>query len=226
MNWKDTITAHSARILSKRDFPLLAKDLAWRLIKFATRCGRSNPFSFALRPLASHKHLRVIVGVNLAILAGALAIYGPIPAFAGDSIGGQIEINVRPEGEISLATIEAVQIPLSGYRLTQSFNWYHPGLDLAAPKGTPVFPVMTGRVAEVEYGRFGYGNNIVLAHANGYETRYAHLSKIEVAKGQEVNLGSEIGQVGSTGRSSGPHLHLEVYANTAPVNPKAILDIK
>lgn len=226
MKWKDTITAYSSRILARRGIPVVIKDFAWKLLWFVVRCGRSNPISFALRPLVSHRHIRMAVGVNLAVLALFAALYGPLPSFAGDNIGGQIEINVVPEGEVNLATIEAVQNPVSGYRLTQSFSWYHPGLDLAAPIGTPVYPVMPGYVAEVEYGRFGFGNNIVLTHINGYGSRYAHLSKIEVQKGQEVTMNTEIGQVGSTGHSSGPHLHLEIYSEGTPVNPKAILDIK
>ena len=225
MNWKDTITAISARVLQKRYLPVAVKDLAWRLIVFAARCGRSNPVSFILRPLVAHRSLRVAVGVNLMLLVGFLAIYGPLPSFAGDSTGGQLEINIHPEGEVNLATRPSVQLPVADFRLTQGFSWYHPGIDMAVPVGRPIHPIMAGTVATVEYGRFGYGNNITLAHANGYGSRYAHLSKIEVAKGQTVNLDTEIGQVGSTGHSTGPHLHLEIYSSGEAVNPKTVLGL-
>ncbi len=187
---------------------------------------RSNPISFALRPLVAHKQLRITVGVNLAILAVLLAIYGPLPTFAGDSIGGPLEVNVRSEGEVNLTTVESVQIPVSNFRLTQGYSWYHPGVDLAALKGESVRPVMVGQVTKVETGRFGYGNNVTVIHPNGYQSLYAHLSKIEVTEGQTVALSDQVGQVGSTGRSSGPHLHLEISANGSSVNPKVLLDLK
>ncbi len=214
MNWKDTITTLSARVLQKR-----------YLSVFAARCGRSNPISFVLRPMVAHRNLRGAVGVNLALLVGFLAIYGPLPSFAGDSTGGRLEINVHSEGEVNLATNQSVQLPVTDFRLTQGYNWYHPGIDMAAPIGQPVYPVMAGTVATVEYGRFGYGNNIVLFHAKGYSSRYAHLSKIEVAEGQTVKLNTEIGQVGSTGHSTGPHLHLEIYSSGETVNPKTVLGL-
>jgi len=226
MSWKDITTNVSARILRQRDLPLVLKGLAWRLILFAVRCGRSNPISFALRPVVAHRSFRVAVGINLAVLAIFMAVYGPLPSFAGDNVGGQLEINVRSEGNVNLATIPAVQLPLSDFRITQGYFWYHPGIDMAAPTGTAVHPVMTGTVAEIDYGRFGYGNNVLLNHANGYGSRYAHLSKIEVTAGQTVTLDTEIGKVGSTGHSTGPHLHLEIYANGNPINPRGVLDLQ
>ncbi len=226
MSWKNTITAVSAQALQKQDLPVLVKELFWRLINFVARCGHSHPFSFALRPITNHKHLRVGIGLSLALLVAALAFYGPLPSFAGDSIGGKAEVNIHPEGEINLATLPSVQIPVHNFRLTQGYSWYHPGVDLAATKGTPVQPVMPGQVTKVEYGKLGYGNHIEVTHANGYQSLYAHLSKIEVTSGQTVDMTTEIGQVGSTGHSTGPHLHLEVSINGATVNPKALLDIK
>ena len=226
MSWKDTITAWSTRVLKRRRFPVPLKELAWRLGVFVAKCGRSHPISFALRPVMTHRKLRIVVGVNLAILMGLLAIYGPLPTFAGDSVGGRLEINIHPEGEVNLSTPPSVRIPLANYHLTQGFYWFHPGVDLATQVGEPVYPVMPGRVAKAEYGYFGYGNHILLTHANGYETLYAHLSKIDVSEGQTVNLESKIGEVGSTGRSTGSHLHLEIRTNNSPVNPKSILDLR
>lgn len=226
MTWKDSTTTLSARALQKRDFPLVVKELAWRLIVFIAKCGRSNPISFALRPVMAHRSFRVTVGVNLAVLAIFVAVYGPLPSFAGDSVGGQLEVNIHTEGEINLATIPSVQLPVIDYKLTQGFFWYHPGVDMAASTGAAIRPIMAGSVVQIEQGRFGYGNNIIIDHSNGYSSRYAHLSKIEVTQGQTVTLDTEIGKVGSTGHSSGPHLHLEIYSDGRPVNPRAVLGIK
>ena len=207
MTWKDIITAWSSQALQKRGLPVLVKELSWRLI-------------------TNHKHFRVGIGLSLAILVATLAVYGPLPSFAGDSVGGKGGVNIHPEGEVILATLPSVQLPVHNFRLTQGYNWYHPGIDLAAHKGEPVNPVMPGQVTEVEYDKFGYGNHVEVAHANGYVSLYAHLAKIEVTSGQTVDMNTEIGQVGSTGHSTGPHLHLEVSVNGATVNPKTFLDLK
>jgi murein DD-endopeptidase MepM/ murein hydrolase activator NlpD len=95
---------------------------------------------------------------------------------------------------------------------------FHPGQDIAAPHGTPVFAPADGRVVEAGW-KNGYGQTVVVDHGNGLTTRYGHLSKIEVSMGQELRRGDELGQVGSTGRSTGPHLHYEVRVGELPVSP-------
>ncbi len=108
--------------------------------------------------------------------------------------------------------------PTSG-TITQRFVWYHKGIDIAN-RGVPgVLAVDSGRVVSSGWSPAGYGNHVMIDHGNGYRTLYAHLSKIYVVAGQTVNRGSSIGQMGSTGRSSGPHLHFEVIQNGAHVNP-------
>ncbi|MCO6497486.1 MAG: M23 family metallopeptidase [Chitinophagaceae bacterium] len=100
----------------------------------------------------------------------------------------------------------------------------HKGLDIRAPMGAPVKAMAKGVVTFA--GRNGgYGNCIVVKHANGYETLYGHLSKILVSKGQQIEIGQQIGKVGSTGRSTGPHLHYEVHRNGKKVNPKSYLTL-
>ncbi len=96
---------------------------------------------------------------------------------------------------------------------------HHNGMDIAANSGTAVFAADGGRVVLAEwYG--GYGNCIMIEHGNGYKTLYGHLSYIGVREGQYVNQGDTIGQVGSTGNSTGPHLHFEVYANGNRIDPE------
>ncbi len=94
----------------------------------------------------------------------------------------------------------------------------HSGTDFKAPTGTPVLATGSGKV--IKAGRKGgYGKVVEIKHANGMTTRYAHLSRILVKVGQRVNMGSRIGKVGSTGRSTGPHLHYEVRRNDTARNP-------
>ena len=95
----------------------------------------------------------------------------------------------------------------------------HAGIDLAAPIGTPIYATADGTVGEAGYNNGGYGNLIKVDHGRGIETRYAHLSAILVSPGQRVTRGQMIGRMGSTGRSTGSHLHYEVRIDGRAVNP-------
>jgi murein DD-endopeptidase MepM/ murein hydrolase activator NlpD len=99
---------------------------------------------------------------------------------------------------------------------------YHEGQDIDAAYGTPVQVAAGGKVTIAGWLR-GYGNVVYVDHGNGLSTRYGHLSEIDVTVGQTVTQGQKIGLVGSTGRSTGPHLHYEVRINNQPVDPKPYL---
>lgn len=99
---------------------------------------------------------------------------------------------------------------------------YHEGQDIDAEYGDPVIAAGSGRVTIAGRQR-GYGNVVYIDHGAGLSTRYGHLSQIHVAVGQTVTRGQKIGLVGSTGRSTGPHLHYEVRINNQPVDPKRYL---
>jgi murein DD-endopeptidase MepM/ murein hydrolase activator NlpD len=112
-----------------------------------------------------------------------------------------------------------------GYR-TDPFNGrgaMHAGIDFKGAIGSPIFAAADGRVTFAGQ-KSGYGNAIEITHANGLLTRYAHLSRIGVKVGQLVAAGSTIGGLGSTGRSTGPHLHFEVRINDRAVNPRPFLE--
>ena len=95
----------------------------------------------------------------------------------------------------------------------------HSGLDIAAAPGTPIYAPANGVVSYVGY-ESGYGNLVTIDHGYGVKTRYAHNSEVTVKYGQQVKRGDKIAAVGSTGRSSGYHLHYEVRVNGVAVNPK------
>lgn len=126
-----------------------------------------------------------------------------------------------------------MKTPINGARLSSGFgNRRHPilgytklhkGTDFAAPTGTPIYAAGNGRL--VFYGRNGsYGNFAKIEHANGYQTAYAHMSRFAagVSRGSFVKQGQVIGYVGTTGQSTGPHLHYEVYVGGKPVNAMAL----
>ncbi len=104
-----------------------------------------------------------------------------------------------------------------------AFQRYHTGIDLAAPTGTPVYAAKAGQVVVAGWSRFGYGFHVILDHGGGLETLYAHLSRMAVRAGEFVEQGQVIGYVGSTGWSTGPHLHFEVRVGGQPRNPLSYL---
>lgn len=108
--------------------------------------------------------------------------------------------------------------PTVGARITQYFSWRHYAIDIANKTGTPVYATDTGVVEVAGWGR-GYGNQIVIDHGGGRKSRYGHLSKFYVEKGETVNKGEAIAAMGSTGHSTGPHLHFEYIIDGVKYNP-------
>ena len=133
--------------------------------------------------------------------------------------------------EEMLASIPAIQ-PVSnkdlsriasgfGYRIDPVYKTpkMHAGLDFAAPLGTPIYATANGRVAQVAYEETGYGTHVILDHGFGYRTLYGHMIKAKARPGEKVQRGEVIGWVGSTGKSTGPHVHYEVIRNTEKTDP-------
>ena len=100
---------------------------------------------------------------------------------------------------------------------------FHPGLDFKGPMGAPIYAAARG-VVSFAGQRSGYGNCIEVTHGPGLVTRYAHMSAFRAHQGEQVAAGQQIGAIGSTGRSTGPHLHFEVRINDHPVNPRPFLE--
>jgi len=113
----------------------------------------------------------------------------------------------------------SLRTPLYGYIVTTQFWAYHPGVDLATAFGTPIYAADAGRVIWSGWDNTGYGYMILIDHGNGMRTRYAHMSWLIANYGDYVAKGEQIGKVGSTGHSSGPHLHFEVIVNGIARNP-------
>jgi len=108
--------------------------------------------------------------------------------------------------------------PISGV-ISQRYWVGHPAIDIAAPRGTTIVAADSGFVVHIESGTTGYGRMIIIDHGNGYQSLYAHLNTYFVEVGQSVAKGEAIGQCGSTGNSTGPHLHFEIRLNGASYNP-------
>jgi murein DD-endopeptidase MepM/ murein hydrolase activator NlpD len=141
-------------------------------------------------------------------------------------------VKLSKNKEKLLASIPAI-MPINHkdlfHTISSNFGWrthpiyktqqFHPGMDFAYPQGTPIYASGDGLIETADDMAQGYGNHVVINHGFGYQTLYGHMSKIAVHANQKVNRGQLIGYVGSTGLSTGPHLHYEVIKNGEKVNP-------
>ncbi len=133
------------------------------------------------------------------------------------------------EMTLCVPAIPPLNIGSSRIRFSSSFGYrkdpfhgdyrMHTGVDLSGPQGETIYATGNGRVIDIGFDFFGYGNFILIDHGFGYKTRYAHLKSSLVTIGRVVKRGEEIGLMGNTGRSKGPHLHYEVIYRNRPVNP-------
>lgn len=213
---------------------LEARQLAFveRLTRFADR--RSARAAQTIRRLGLNP------GAMLAKLDDRSAQGGPFIALATSS-DGSTDPRFRRLGA-SLARMEVLERGLAGIPqvspanddfISSGFGYrsdpftggaaFHAGLDFKGPIGTPIYAAAEGivRFAGVKQG---YGNCLEIDHGNGLITRYAHMSRFGARVGQQVAAGNVIGAIGSTGRSTGPHLHFEVRINDRPVNPRPFLE--
>lgn len=211
-----------------------ARQLAFveRLTRFADR--RSARAAQTIRRLGLNP------GAMLAKLDDRSAQGGPFIALA-TSADGSTDPRFRRLGA-SLARMEVLERGLAGIPqvspanddfISSGFGYrsdpftggaaFHAGLDFKGPIGTPIYAAAKGvvRFAGVKQG---YGNCVEIDHGNGLITRYAHMSRFGARVGQQVSAGNVIGAIGSTGRSTGPHLHFEVRINDRPVNPRPFLE--
>jgi len=149
----------------------------------------------------------------------------------GDLADALTRLNALEQGLVAIPSGRPTTSPMLsssyGYR-RDPFNGsaaFHAGIDFPGSYGQPILSAAAGRVAYVGT-RQGYGNVVEIDHGNGIMTRYAHLSGFAVRPGQEVSRGVGIGRMGSTGRSTGTHLHFEVRVNGAAINPRRFLEVK
>ncbi|MBI2086463.1 M23 family metallopeptidase [Candidatus Daviesbacteria bacterium] len=123
---------------------------------------------------------------------------------------------------ISKSFSKPLNLPHPGFLTTKFSNW-HPGIDIAAGLGMPVRPIIDGEVIKAGVDFFGLGNYVEISHQNGFNSKYAHLGKIYVKKGDKVTSDNLLGEVGLSGRTSGAHTHLEITLNGDYIDPQTIL---
>ena len=192
----------------------------YRLIVPAPRPGRpgSHPISKFFRRTFEHKRVRKVFSAGLTVLVLTFGQMSNLLASATQA--SEPTLISQPENQV--ITLTTLEKPLDG-RLAQGFHGFHKGIDLLAPLGTPIQPIADGQVVEVSFGRIGWGNTAAVQHANGLVSRYAHMSQIHVTVGQPITKDQAMGNVGLTGWTTGPHLHLEVYQGGRAIDPASVL---
>ncbi|WP_062220318.1 M23 family metallopeptidase [Aureimonas sp. D3] len=185
-------------------------------------------------------HLAEVLGsVGIRVEETKPAIGGPyIPADGELSFSNSLNLLDQALQTYGRLKTKSARVPLAdplpGARVTSTFGVrsdpffrraaLHSGVDLAAPTGTLVRATASGKVVSAgEAG--GYGMMVEIDHGNGFSTRYAHLSEIDVASGSAIKAGQIVGRVGSTGRSTGSHLHYEVRTDETPVDPERYIRV-
>jgi len=157
------------------------------------------------------------------VLSFALSGYYPTIAIPPVKRSQVYASSLEQKGEIIANSFsKPLVLPHPGY-LSTRFSSYHPGVDIATGLGMPIHPITEGEIEKVGRDFFGLGNFVEVLHQNGFRSKYAHMGRIFVSVGDKVTSENTLGEVGLTGRTTGPHTHLEVTRNGNFVNPLALL---
>ncbi|MBN2854365.1 M23 family metallopeptidase [Patescibacteria group bacterium] len=184
----------------------------------------ANTYKIESEEIALHNNISVDSSLKIGqklILPGATKITTSAPrTTTSSSYTGVSVIKDLVKAPAAQADGDNMVWPAEGKRITQYFSWAHNGLDIANKTGTAIYAAEAGTVEISASGwNGGYGNTILINHGDGKKTRYGHLSVLYVKVGDSVEKGENIGAMGSTGRSTGPHLHFEVVINGTRYNP-------
>jgi murein DD-endopeptidase MepM/ murein hydrolase activator NlpD len=240
--FNQTFDTELARTLSKAGGFGLSGFLQQALDRYAGGTSEATPASAGTQPAITPSMLPAIAdyvsrasrttpgdeGLDSAATAVMAPVATPVPTTADLVRGARSAARavIRETPATTASGLAELERPTA--RLTSAFGWrkdpltgaakFHSGVDLKAAEGDPVGATGAGRV--VFSGRNGgYGNSVVIEHANGVRTRYAHLSALLVAVGDQVSEGQPIGLAGHTGRATGPHVHYEVLEHGRAVDP-------
>lgn len=160
-----------------------------------------------------------IFSLILLTLAGYQPTFG-MPPVKRSNVKAQYQ---EQKGEIIANSFsKPLILPHPGY-LSTRFSSYHPGIDIAAGLGMPIHPILDGEIIEAGRDLFGLGNYVVISHEKDLQSKYAHMGRIFVKKGDKVTSENTLGEVGLSGRTSGPHTHLEITHNGKYIDPLTLL---
>lgn len=211
-----------------RDF-LLKRQQKSLLPKGTYKRDALNPKFLNIKPrlvLSIAKDLQRLKNTLTRIsFVGILILYflGYYPTFNFPPIARSEARAVEQRYEvIAEAFKQPINLPHPGY-LSSKYSSYHPGVDIATGLGMPIHPISDGVVTAVNFGFWGYGNHVVVTHSDGFQSLYGHMGRIFVKKDQPITTSNYLGEVGLTGRTSGPHTHLEITHDGKYIDPLTIL---
>lgn len=184
------------------------------------RVRKGNKLSRFFVHIFQHKKAKKVLPAYVAaIIVTSAYMPKPFPA----TVSAAEMAPVSHAQQLVVATVQGTRYPVDTISITTRYSFFHPGIDFDGITGDPIYPFMAGKVELIERSKVGYGLSIIVNHGNGYSSRYAHLSKVNVEVGQPVENSTVIGLMGATGRSFGDHLHFEVYEYGKPINPMTLL---
>ena len=181
----------------------------------------SHPFSKLLRPWFEQKRIKAALGglISMTTLASGMILMptniGTVSA-SFDTIDPQVQIETQKR---------FADILPGNTGVSQLYHDGHPGIDITAPLGTKIYPLKDGTVVKLENSKWNYGRAAYIDHGDGKLTLYAHMGKVYVEEGDVVTPKTVIGEVGITGRTTGPHLHFELRVKGEAINPLPYLDV-
>ena len=212
LGWRLVIYVGWSLVLGMLMLPYLVIKL------FTPRKDGGQPVSQFFRKAFESKKAKRIIGISLT---GLMVLFGTMSNIwaAQEEIGEEAVLAVPEEVVITNTSLNK---PLEG-KISQRFSIYHQGVDILAPVGTVIKPIAVGKVKQIAFSGWGYGNTVLIEHKNGLSSRYAHLKNIYVGLNNSVDEETEIGTVGMSGWTTGPHLHLEIHQNGQAVNPLTVL---
>lgn len=167
------------------------------------------------------KTIKAILGgvFSMTSLASGL-VFLPVDQTVASANMQSLNTDIPMETQKSFANV------LPAYTgISQGFHFGHPGIDITAPLGSKIYPIKGGTVIKVQLLSWDYGHAVWIDNGNNITSIYAHMGKVFVEEGDEVTTDTVIGEVGLTGRTTGPHLHLEIHKDGVAINPLPYLTL-
>lgn len=216
--WANNLTERSLIRIGQRLVILPVDGIHYRVQRGDTLGAIARRYESDIDKIIKANQLRsanaVAIGELLIIPDGVMP--RQTPSRQERSLIARVRESIAPSG--TSARSSGFIWPTTARRVTQYFSWRHTGVDIAGPPSNKIYAAAAGTVSFAGWAT-GYGLSLVIDHGNGQQTRYAHSRQLFVKKGQQVSQGETIAMVGSTGRSTGPHLHFEIIKNGRRVNP-------
>lgn len=211
--WANKLTAFSTIRPGNKLMILPVSGIAHQIKKGDTISAIAKKYNVTADKILTYNQIisddQLTIGQNLIVPGGEIKKAAP-------SASTGLAANLRNKSNES--NTQGFIWPTTSRRITQYYSWRHPAIDIGGPMGSPIYAARAGKITKSGWGT-GYGNYITIDHSDGTKTLYSHMSKLYAKVGEQVEQGAVIGAVGSTGWSTGPHVHFEIIINGKKINP-------